>query len=131
MKQKALTILAVAGLIIAGYLLFKTSDPSSVVCSVGGGCETVLSSQYAKMFGLPTAGFGVIWYAFALILIWLVYFKRIWVELYFRIWAIGGLVFSLYLLYLERYQIHAYCTWCLTSLAIVVLINGLIWVKSK
>ncbi len=74
---------------------------------------------------------GIFWYLAALILTWLVYFKRIWAELPLRIWAIGGLAFSLYLLYLEKYQIHAYCTWCLVSLGLVVLINGLIFFKKK
>lgn len=120
-----------AGILVSGYLLLKTNDPSSVVCSIGGGCETVLSSQYAKLFGLPVAGLGIFWYLAALVLVWLVYFKRIWAELPLRIWAIGGLAFSLYLLYLEKYQIGAYCTWCLVSLGLAVLINGLIFIKKK
>ncbi|MCR4307254.1 MAG: vitamin K epoxide reductase family protein [Candidatus Berkelbacteria bacterium] len=131
MRQRLLIILMMAGILVSGYLLLKTNDPSSVVCSIGGGCETVLSSQYAKLYGLPVAGLGVFWYLAALVLVWLVYFKRIWAELPLRIWSIGGLAFSLYLLYLEKYQIGAYCTWCLVSLGLVILINGLIFIKKK
>lgn len=131
MKQRVLFLLVAAGLIISSYLYWKTFDPSSVVCSIGGGCETVLSSSYAKIAGFPIAGLGVIWYASALILVWLVYFQRIWAELPFRLWALAGLAFSLYLLYLEKYQIHAYCTWCLSSLALVVLITVLSFARKK
>ncbi|MDP3992712.1 MAG: vitamin K epoxide reductase family protein [bacterium] len=131
MRQRLLIILVMAGILVSGYLLLKTSDPSSVVCSIGGGCETVLSSPYAKLYGLPVAGLGVFWYLAALVLVWLVYFKRIWAELPLRVWAIGGLAFSLYLFYLAKYQIGAYCTWCLVSLGLVVLINGLIFIKKK
>lgn len=131
MKQRLLVILIVAGILISGYLFWKTFDPSSVTCSIGGGCETVLSSRYAKIYGLPVAGMGIFWYLAALILTWLVYFRRIWAELPLRIWAVIGLAFSLYLLYLEKYQIGAYCTWCLVSLGLVVLINGLVFFKKK
>ena len=126
-----MVVLAAAGLLVSIYLVAKTADPSSVVCSIGGGCETVLSSQYSKIFGLPVAWLGIAWYVVTLILIWLVYFKRSWAQMYFWLWATVGLLFSLYLLYLEKFQIHAYCTWCLSSLAIVVLINALSWGKSK
>jgi len=131
MKQRLLVILSVAGLLISGYLVAKTADPSSVVCSFGGGCETVLASQFSKIDGISVAMLGVAWYLGTLALIWLVYFKRVWAELPLRLWAATGLAFSLYLLYLEKYQIHAYCTWCLTSLGVVVLLNILSWVKSK
>lgn len=131
MKQRLLVIFIVAGILVSGYLFWKTFDPSSITCSIGGGCETVLSSRYAKIYGLPVAGMGVFWYLATLVLVWLVYFKRIWAELPLRIWAVVGLAFSLYLLYLEKYQIGAYCTWCLISLGLVVLINGLIFIKKK
>ncbi|MEK7535221.1 MAG: vitamin K epoxide reductase family protein [Patescibacteria group bacterium] len=131
MKHKLLLVLVVAGIIVSSYLYLKTYDPSSVTCSVGEGCETVLSSHYAKIFNFPVAGLGILWYLVALIFTWLVYFRRIWSELPIKIWACGGLAFSLYLLYLEKYVIGAYCTWCLVSLGLVVLITVLIFVKTK
>lgn len=126
-----LLILVVAGALISGYLYWKTSDPSLVSCSIGGGCETVLSSHYARIYGFPIAGLGLIWYLAALLLVYLVYFRRVWAELPMQIWAVGGLVFSFYLLYLEKYRIGAYCTWCLVSLGLVVLINAVIFAKKR
>lgn len=131
MKHKLLLVFVVAGIIVSSYLYLKTYDPSSVACSVGGGCETVLSSHYAKIFNFPVAGLGILWYLGALILTWLVYFRRIWSELPLKIWAGGGLAFSLYLLYLEKYVIRAYCTWCLVSLGLVVLIVTVIFAKKR
>jgi|SRR3990167_5201451 len=131
MRSKILLIAVVVGIVVSGYLYLKTLDPSSVTCSIGGGCETVLSSQYAKIFGLPVAGLGVLWYLVSLLLVWLVYFKRIWATLPFQIWVSIGLVFSLYLLYLEKYKIGAYCTWCLVSLGLVILIFTLIFAKKR
>jgi len=130
-KSRLLVILAVAGILVSGYLFWKGADPASVTCSIGGGCETVLSSPYAKMFGFPVAGLGIIWYVVALTLVWLVYFRRVWAELPIQIWAAFGLAFSFYLLYLEKYKIGAYCTWCLVSLGLVILITVLVFAKTR
>jgi len=128
---KALVILTGAGIIVAGYLTLKTADPGSVVCSIGGGCETVLSSQYAKIAGFPVAGLGLLWYMTLLAVTWLVYAKRVWSPLVAMIWVSGGLLFSLYLLYVSRFLIGAYCTWCLVSLGLVALISLLVFTKGR
>ena len=131
MKGRYLLVLSVVGLAISVYLVAKTADPSSVACSIGGGCETVLSSDYAKIFGVSVAAYGALWYLAAIGLIWLTYFKTQLDEKYFKIWVGLGLAFSLYLLGLEIFVIHAYCTWCLASLAVVILITALTFAKKK
>jgi uncharacterized membrane protein len=129
---RSLTILAAAGLLVSIYLTFKTYDPSSVACSIGGGCETVLSSDYAKILGIPVSVFGILWYVIQLGLIYFLLVKKSSSPSLLRIWAALGLVFSLYLLYLEAFVIHAYCTWCLVSLAIVIAtVVLLFWPKPK
>ena len=70
MRQRILVVLIVAGMLISGYLLWKSADPASVACSIGGGCETVLSSSYSKLFGFPVAAFGLFWYLAGLALVW-------------------------------------------------------------
>lgn len=129
---RVLTILAVAGLIVSTYLTFKTYDPSSVACSVGGGCETVLSSKYAYFFGVPVSIYGIFWYFLQLVLIYYVLIKHNGEQHWLRAWAVGGLGFSLYLLAVEVFYIHAYCTWCLVSLGIVTATVVLVfWPKPK
>lgn len=123
MKQRLLVLLYSLGLIVSVYLVFKTHDPSTVICSLGGGCETVLGSQYARIYGVPVAAFGVAWYIIGLLLVWFTYLRRLLPNSYLKMWAIGGLLFSLYLLSLEMFKIHSYCTWCLGSLGVVVLLN--------
>lgn len=125
MKAKVIFILATLGLLISFYLVAKTNDPSSVICSIGGGCETVLSSQFAKLLGLSVAWYGVAWYLAALALVYLTLFKQSLPLALLRYWLLAGLIFSLYLLGLEIFKIHAYCTWCLASLAVVVLMAGI------
>lgn len=126
---RILLVLGVAGVLVSAYLTYKTSDPSGVVCSLGGGCETVLSSKYSKLFGIPVSAFGLLWYVAMLGVTWWIFFKRIWSSSIAVIWALAGLFFSLYLLYLEAFVIHAYCTWCLVSLGLVVIINIMVFTK--
>ncbi len=121
-KVKALLVLTAFGLIVSTYLTIKAHDPSGVVCSIGGSCETVLSSQYARFFGLPTSAWGIIWYAVGFVLIYLTFIRRRYPWSYFFLWVLSGLIFSLYLFGLEIFRIHAYCTWCLSSLFAVILL---------
>lgn len=64
----------------------------------------------------------MVWYGAGLILTYLTFSKRSYPWFYFFVWAFGGVVFSLYLLSLEAFVIHAYCTWCLSSLVAVLFI---------
>jgi len=129
---RLLTILAGAGLLVSVYLTVITYDPSSVACSIGGGCETILSSPYAKIFGIPVSAYGILWYIFQLAVIYLVLIKKDQHPVVLKWWIGLGLAISLYLLYLEAIVIHAYCTWCLVSLAIVIITTVLVfWRQTK
>ena len=55
----AMTFLAVAGLAIAAYLLASRFLGEPPACGPVKGCETVAASEYATMFGVPVALFGV------------------------------------------------------------------------
>jgi len=130
-QAKLLLILTLAGLVVSFYLILKTNDPASVACSIGGGCETVLSSQYAHIGGISVAWLGLLWYFAHLFLLWQVLIERKMGLLLLRFWASLGLVFSLYLLSLEIFKIHAFCTWCLVSLGLVSLIFVLSWTTNN
>ena len=129
--ERVLVVLSVAGILVSVYLTFKTYDPSSVACSIGGGCETVLSSDYAKLLGIPVSIFGIFWYVAMLGLLYFSTIKKAALRVQIEVWVVLGLLFSLPLLYLEAFVIHAYCTWCLVSLGIVSLMNILIFLPNK
>ena len=50
--------LAIAGVAIAGYLTLVHSRHSLLVCSGVSDCETVQTSQYAEILGIPVALMG-------------------------------------------------------------------------
>ncbi len=57
-----LILLASIGIIDATYLTYSYYYNTIVACSIGG-CETVLISNYATIFGIPIALFGLIFYS--------------------------------------------------------------------
>ena len=114
----ALGVLAAAGLLVSIYLSWVHFVGVPPVCVGGsGGCETVQSSRYATVSGVPVAVVGIAGYA--ALLVSAVLRGEVGVYLGFLISLVGTL-FSAYLTYLEIFVIHAICQWCVASAAIMV-----------
>ena len=119
--------LAIAGIIVAGYMAYVETQAVEAVCGPVGDCNAVQSSSYAKLFGvLPVGVLGVVGYA-AILAAWF------WPHLRTGPTArraqqaalamtVFGALFSLYLTYLELFVIKAVCAWCLTSAVIITLL---------
>lgn len=60
---KWLSVLSTVGVGITGYLTWARLFNAPVVCPTTGSCETVLSSDYATVFGLPLSLLGLLGYA--------------------------------------------------------------------
>ncbi len=125
-------ILVVVGMGVAGYLSFIEVTHVEAVCGPVGDCNTVNQSAYATLFGfLPVGVLGLMGYAFILLL-WAL---EVWGgEGVGRPAALGlwgatlfGVLFSIYLTFLEPFVIGATCAWCLSSAVIMTL---LLWVAA-
>ncbi len=119
-------LLALTGLFVALYLtLYKAGAIGSLTCSIGS-CETVNTSRWSTLLGLPVAAWGLGFYVVALVVSIMATSDR-WVdERAPSIVLVGlsgwGVLFSLWLTYLELFVIHAICMWCVISAIIVTLI---------
>ena len=86
--------------------------------------SVVLTSAYAQMWGIPLALFGFLLYAALTALgIWSLQAKERWqdsLDLGIYGFALSGTLFSIYLYYLEIFEIHAFCTWCIGSSIVIV-----------
>ena len=82
-----------------------------------GGCETVQTSSYATIFGVPVAVMGLVGYSGLLFSALLR--GEAGVYLAFLV-ALVGALFSAYLTYLEVFVIHAICEWCVASAVVMV-----------
>lgn len=106
---------ALVGLLDSVYLTIKHFTDEPVPCSMIEGCEKVLTSSHAELFGIPLALFGAAAYFLAFSLAVLVFFgsRKLW----FLFGGLVGLMFiyTLYLLYLQAFVIEAFCQFCLLS----------------
>ena len=124
--RMAIAVLALAGLLVAFYLLlYKINVLSTIACGTGG-CETVQSSPWAVFLGIPVPGWGVLGYLTILALA-IAGLQPAFAE--HR--AVAGLLlanaaiafgFSAYLTGVEAFLIHAWCRWCVVSAIIATLI---------
>jgi len=119
--RRASAAAAALGAAISAYLLYVRQAGGTLVCSTGG-CETVQSSEYAEVLGLPVAALGLVGFL-GLLLTALA--RGEWARLSQATLALTALAFSIYLLYIQVAVIDAICQWCLATelltLAIVAL----------
>jgi len=120
-------ISVVGGLAVAGYLTFIESTGAPVMCGPLGGCEEVQTSKYAILFGvLPVGLLGFVGYI-AILVSWAAWqygphaIKKLAA---LSIWGlcIFGVLFSIYLTFLEPFVIGATCMWCLSSAVLMIIL---------
>lgn len=125
--EPILPLLCLIGMGVAGYLSYVETQAVQAVCGPVGDCNAVQASSYARLFGiLPVGVVGVAGYI-AILTAWL--YPRLWrnrIATYMPIFVFGmtlcGVLFSLYLTFLEPFVIKAVCIWCITSAVIMTLL---------
>jgi len=124
-------LLCIVGLAVAGYLAYVETTQVEAVCGPVGDCNTVQQSEYARLFGvLPIGVMGVVGYILIL-LAWVVgRLTNNRLAAYASLAILGmtsiGVLFSIYLTFLEPFVIGATCAWCLTS---AIIMTVLFWLS--
>jgi len=112
-----LAVLAVAGLLMSTYLTWVHLLGLAPVCLAGhGGCETVQSSRYAEILGVPVATLGMGGYVGLFLAALLRGEIGVLLGLFI---SLVSILFSAYLTYLELFVIYAICQWCVSSAVIM------------
>ncbi|MBT3669131.1 MAG: vitamin K epoxide reductase family protein [Chloroflexi bacterium] len=115
--------LTIIGLLDSLYLSWLKLAKDEIICL--GGCDIVNSSKYAEILGIPVALIGALAYLailfFLINKIEFVFFKENSTIIVF-IFSLIGVIYSLYLTYLELYIIHAICPFCVISAIVLVLL---------
>jgi uncharacterized membrane protein len=115
----AIGVICLIGIGIAGYLTYVHYAGLKVVCLSSGGCETVQSSRFAKLDGIPVAVLGLLGYV--TILLSLALRNDLGRSVGFGI-ALIGFLFSMYLTYRELFTIKAICQWCVGSAVLMTIL---------
>ncbi len=124
-----IALLAVAGVVVSSLVLQVHYSNETEPCSINAkwDCGIVNHSPFAEIAHIPVAAIGIAGY---LAMCGIALLKRRHLLL---VLALGGLGFSLYLTYIEKYILEVYCIYCVTSLGLIVLINllSLWWVVAE
>lgn len=126
-RDSILIALTMLGTAIAGYLAYVETQAVAAFCGPVGDCNIVQSSPYARLFGvLPIGVLGVIGYV-AILGVWL--WGRwgsgkfsAYAPLFVLAMTLFGVLFSIYLTYLEPFVIGAVCIWCVSSAIIMTVL---------
>lgn len=126
-RSWAIAAFGVVGLLVSVYMAFVETTHTAAICGPVGDCNTVQQSEYASLFGwLPIGILGIVGYG-AILIAWA---ATRWGNDGVRALAatalLGmaafGVLFSIYLTFLEPFVIGATCIWCLTSALCMTLI---------
>jgi uncharacterized membrane protein len=122
--------LCVLGLAVSGYLTFEHYTASAtLVCAGGGGiinCESVTTSEWSLLFGIPVALLGLLYYVAMTALFVPAVADRLPRVGDLRLGgATLGLVFVLYLVWAEFFGVGQICSWCtvvhLTTMGLLLI----------
>lgn len=124
-------ILALLGVALSSYLTFNYYSDSGVnFCITGSDCDIVKESKYSNISGIPVSLIGLFGYLAIIATTLLPLTKRKRWNMLFLL-SIIGTAFSIYLTYLEIFEIKAICSYCILSLFIITLIFITIFLKKE
>jgi uncharacterized membrane protein len=117
--------LALIGIIDASYDSYAIYTDQMLWCPPPiDGCNTVASSPYARLFGVPLGYFGVVYYllmfGLAALLAVAPFPRRLRLGAF--LYAAIGVCFSMYFMYIQFTFIHAFCIYCLISAVLTLFL---------
>ncbi len=115
-SKQVLYILIALGIIVAVYLVITEYVPKALVCPATGSlnCESVITSQYSTIFGVPLSVLGVILFLLAPIMI----FRSNDMKF---LWSLAGAAAVLYSV-TTQILLGFWCIYCVT-LDIIILVT--------
>ncbi len=118
--------LAIVGMLDAGYLLWrhyhKSNEP--LICPLNNDCSKVTESEWSTLFGVRNEILGLLFYICILAggIVSVFFPSNTTLFLLLRIATGLGLLFSLFLIWLQIYKIRNYCFYCMLSALITLLL---------
>jgi len=124
--------LAAIGISETFYLIRKRIAFEKPVCPLGESCEVVLKSKYNRLFGIHNDVLGFLFYVgmtfvAALVVIGVEPVTK-WIFLG-KLAVSGGVLMSLFFLYLQWRVIKAWCFWCVMSSITIFSMFAIIFIS--
>jgi len=127
-RDRSIPLLAIGGVVVAGYLTFIETTGAPAICGPVGDCQTVQQSEFARLSGIiPVGAVGIAGYG-AILAVWVAAHSKAGARMapVLPVLALIGVLVSIYLTFLEPFVIGATCLWCLTS---AIIMTGLLWLS--
>jgi len=141
------TLVVVLGLTLvnAVYLAYEFYNLNeAAACNINAmfNCIDVAKTEYAVLFGVPVAIWGILFHVGLLIGVlgvrfnwafWKIHkvFRPNTVLAILRYFAYFGLLFSLYLTYIEAFEIYVFCPNCLLQLLFsIIIVVMFVWINT-
>ena len=123
-----LTIIAaaIAGFYSAHYIRSHKKSGAKMVCPLDSDCEVVVHSDYSKLIGIPLEYLGMVYYA----LVFSSYLVQtlapgtlpiLFVQFILGV-TVVAFAFSIYLTGVQLFKLKEWCTWCLVSASMCLII---------
>jgi uncharacterized membrane protein len=110
-------ILALEGIYVAWRIYREKHSKKPMVCLFNTNCQSVLESKYANIKGIGLEYFGLFYY-FILALGYAFLFNNFLkfnIENILVLLVVFGFLFSVYLIFIQKFIIKNWCSWCLSS----------------
>jgi len=120
-------ILGLCGFLVARHVYkHKNNNKNPLVCPIRFDCNTVVHSDYSRLFGIPVEILGMLYYA----LVGISYFFFALMPAVMPTALVNSLIvissvaflFSLYLIAVQIFILRKGCSWCIVSAIISALI---------
>ncbi|MFH1632206.1 MAG: vitamin K epoxide reductase family protein [bacterium] len=130
----AILFFSILGIVAAVYSALAHYDTaSSAFCVINEtfNCDVVNKGPYSELFGIPVSIFGLGAYSFLLVTTLMYISRREEAAITaMSAFALAGLVYSLYLTYIEAFVIFTWCILCITSqISILIIAVALLWLR--
>jgi uncharacterized membrane protein len=110
---------------VAAYLAYVGLFDARIACPTSG-CETVQSSSYAEVAGMPIAVAG---FAAWLAVLVSALARGVAAAAAGALVAVTGALVSVYLLYVQAAVLEAFCVWCVVSDVLMLVVAALATVR--
>lgn len=119
----SLVVLSFLGIANSVFLYYKHKKKQPFVCPMNSDCNAVINSKWNNLFGIKNEILGILYYISILIGSILLYFNNETIVYYLILISSSiALLFSGFLMYIQKYKIKEYCFYCIISAIISFLI---------
>lgn len=117
LAKPILLLFSIAGFFDSAYLTILHYKDTIPPCNIAKGCETVLTSQFSTIAGIPVALIGSLYFLFLIFVVLNGKFFK-----YFKFFAFLGVVASAYFFSTQAFILKAFCQYCILSEVIILTI---------